>query len=218
MPIRHILGTALLLTLFAMLGTGLVAATYEATKDRIAANEREAMLDIVHALVPAKQIDNDLFHDTIQVSDPLLGDNQPHTAYRARKDGKPVAVVLTPIAPDGYGGPIKLLVAVRYDGRLAGVRVLSENETPGLGDNIEVDRSDWILQFAGLSLGKPPEAQWKVKKDGGVFDQFTGATITPRAVVKAIRNTLIYFKAHREQLFAPAAAPAASDKGDKTHG
>jgi len=105
------------------------------------------------------------------------------------------------VAPDGYGGPIRLLVGIRKSGELAGVRVVRHSETPGLGDFIEADKGDWIEQFEGLSLGDPPREQWAVKKDGGRFDQMTGATITPRAVVKAIRNALLYFREHRQALF-----------------
>jgi len=120
-------------------------------------------------------------------------------------NGKPVAVLATPVAPDGYSGSIKLLVGVYADGTLAGVRVLAHKETPGLGDAIEATRSDWILTFEGKSLNNPPPKAWAVKKDGGAFDQFTGATITPRAVVKAARQFLIYFQQHKEQLLANSA-------------
>ena len=106
------------------------------------------------------------------------------------------------IAPDGYGGDIHVLVAVKSDGSLAGVRVLAHKETPGLGDLIDEDKSKWIFSFNGLSLGNPPEKQWKVKRDGGSFDQFTGATITPRAVVKAVKKVLVYFKANQESVFS----------------
>lgn len=110
-------------------------------------------------------------------------------------------MVLSPVAPDGYNGAIKLLVAVRTDGSLAGVRVVSHRETPGLGDPIDTDKSDWIFAFDGRSLDNPSEARWKVKRDGGDFDQFTGATITPRAVVKAVYQTLIFFERHKDRLF-----------------
>ena len=109
------------------------------------------------------------------------------------------------IAPDGYTGPITLLIAVRYDGDLAGVRVVTHRETPGLGDYIEIERTPWIRGFEGKSLDTPVAARWKVKKDGGDFDQVTGATITPRAVVKAVHQGLEFFATNRERLFAPAA-------------
>jgi len=199
---RHPVGlAALILASFAILGTTLVAFTHESTKARIAENEKAAMLANLNALVPPDSVDNDMLSDTLSVSDPeLLGAEQTRV-YRGRKDNQPVAVVLNPVVPDGYSGPNRLLVAVRYDGTLGGVRVLNHKETPGLGDKIELSRSDWILGFDNKSLGHPPPDKWKVKRDGGVFDQFTGATITPRAVVKAVKNTLIFVKAHRDGLY-----------------
>jgi electron transport complex protein RnfG len=122
--------------------------------------------------------------------------------YRALKDAKPVALVMSVIAPDGYSGSIKLLVGINTDGTLSGVRAVAHRETPGLGDAIEEQRSDWVQQFNGASLENPPLDRWKVRKDGGDFDQLTGATITPRAVVQAVRNALLYYRQHRETLFA----------------
>ncbi len=207
--------SAVLLGLFAIVGTALVAYTYSATKDRIAANERAILLRTLHTLIPASEQDNDMAQDTVQVTSPqYLGSAKPMTVYRARKHGKPVAAVFTAIAPNGYGGPIKLLVAVRYDGTIAGVRVISDQETPGLGDAIESEKSDWIYSFTGKSLDNPGKKGWAVKRDGGQFDQFTGATISPRAVVKAVHNTLLYFKQHREELFG---AKPTSDKTGGEH-
>jgi electron transport complex protein RnfG len=199
---RHpITVAALILGGFAILGTALVAFTHEATKQRIEDNEKQAMLNSLHALVPPETVDNDMLHDNLRVSDPeRLGAAQT-TVYRGRRLDQPVAVVLNPVVPDGYSGPIKLLVAVRYDGRLGGVRVISHKETPGLGDKIETSRSDWILGFQDKSLGNPRLEDWKVKRDGGVFDQFTGATITPRAIVEAVKNTLLYVREHRDALY-----------------
>jgi electron transport complex protein RnfG len=124
-----------------------------------------------------------------------------------RLGGRTLAVLLGAVAPDGYSGAIRLLVAVGTDGRVIGVRVLEHRETPGLGDFIETRRSDWIHGFAGRSLGDPPPAGWQVRKDGGEFDQFTGATVTPRAVVRAVRNALTYFDRHRTELLAQPPAP-----------
>lgn len=212
---RQILLTALLLFFFAAIGTALVAFTFDNTHAQIAANERAALLRNLHVLVPPDTHDNDIFNDIIEVTDPdLLGTNAPVAVYRARKQGWPVAAVLTPVAPDGYSGAIRLLVGIKLDGTLAGVRILSHRETPGLGDFIEAQRSDWILDFTGRSLGNPAPRQWAVKRDGGVFDQFTGATITPRAVVKAVKKALIYFDRNHQRLFAPDStrtAPAPPD-------
>ena len=135
-------------------------------------------------------------------SRPLLGTSEPVAVYRARKAGQPVALVISPIAPDGYNGSIKLLVGINSDGTLSGVRVVGHRETPGLGDAIDESRSGWIHIFDNKSLGNPLPERWKVKKDGGDFDQLTGATITPRAVVKAVRQALLYYRDNQEALFA----------------
>ena len=186
---------------FAVAGTTLVTLTYDFTKARIAFNERQTLLKSLNALIPKETVDNDMVTDTLIVSHPELLGSKKTTVYRGRMMNQPVATVLTPIVPDGYSGPIKLLVAVRYDGTLGGVRVISHKETPGLGDKIEESRSDWILGFKGKSLNNPPEERWKVKRDGGIFDQFTGATITPRSIVKAVKNTLLYVKEHQDALY-----------------
>lgn len=204
---------ALILTGFAIVGTGLVVVTYSGTRDIIAEAQRAALEASLNQLVPADRYDNRVTEDRIEVVAPeWLGTDQPVAVYRARKNGQPVALFATPVAPDGYSGPIQLLVGVYADGALAGVRVLAHKETPGLGDGIEEKRSPWILAFAGKSLDSPQSERWKVKKDGGVFDQFTGATITPRAVVKATRKFLEYVRTHREQLFAPAGATTVKER------
>jgi electron transport complex protein RnfG len=205
---RPIILAALILGAFAILGVGVVSATYEGTRERISQNERLSLLRKLQAIVPADSVNNDMYSDRIEVHDRELLGAESTYVYRGRKDGNPVAAVLTPIVPDGYSGPIKLLVAVHQDGTLGGVRVLSHKETPGLGDKIEEDRTDWILGFAGKSLHNPPLEQWQVKRDGGVFDQFTGATITPRSVVKAVKNTLLFVQRHGAILYQdPPAAP-----------
>jgi len=191
------------LAVFAAVGVGLVALTEDATRDRIDANERAFLLRTLNDVLPSDRYDNDLFNDTVEVTDPdLLGTREPVTVYRAFRDGRPAAVILTPVAPDGYSGAIRLLVGIDIDGRVTGVRATAHRETPGLGDAIDADRSGWVLRFEGRSLGDPPLSRWAVRRDGGDFDQFTGATVTPRAVVKAVRNALLYFDAHRESLFA----------------
>lgn len=202
--LRNMLISALLLGLFAIAGSAIVAVTYDLTDETIAENERLYLLNSLHIIIDKSEHDNDLFGDSIQVIEPdLLGSKKPQTVYRARKTGVPVAAVFTTVAPDGYNGDIHLLVGIYADGSLAGVRALKHLETPGLGDKIEADRSDWIDSFNGLSLHKPDAKGWAVKKDGGQFDQFTGATITPRAVVKAVHKALLYFQQHRDALFAP---------------
>lgn len=202
---------ALLLMIAAAAGGGLVATVYDATSERILANERAALLASLNTLIPADQRDNDPLTDTIEVSSPnLLGSKKPLTVYRARRADQPVAVIITAVAPNGYSGAIRLLVAVRTDGTLAGVRVIQHKETPGLGDKIEVTKSDWIRSFDGKSLSNPRRSGWAVRKDGGQFDQFTGATITPRAVVRAVYNALKFFRQERERLLA---APPTKQSG-----
>jgi electron transport complex protein RnfG len=202
MNFRQIALSAGLLFLFAVIGVGLVAYTYDNTAELIADNERKALLRSINELIPADQYDNDIFHDILLVpGNELLGTNEMVSVYRARKQGWPVAAVLSVIAPDGYNGDIRLLVAIKLDGTLSGVRVLNHHETPGLGDVIEIERSDWMLGFNNRSLRDPATLQWKVKRDGGVFDQFTGATITPRAVVKAVHKALLYFQMKHQRLF-----------------
>lgn len=201
--IKHPVSVAgILLALFATAGTALVAVTNDLTAEKIADNERQALLSSLAALVPIEHIDNDIVTDTRTVRQPDLLGSEETLVYLGRKQGKPVAAVFTSVVPNGYSGPIKLLVAVNTDGTLGGVRVVSHKETPGLGDKIEENRSDWIHSFDGKSLANPKFSRWKVKKDGGDFDQFTGATITPRAIVAAVKNTLLYFDKHGESLFS----------------
>lgn len=207
--LRSMLRAAGILVSFAIFGALLVALTWESTEERIAANEREYLLRSLADVLPAGGYDNAVHEDAITVADPvLLGSRNPVTVYRARLRNQPVAVVLTPTAPGGYSGPIRLLVGVHADGRVSGVRVVSHRETPGLGDKIEIERDDWILGFDGRRLGDPPRERWAVRRDDGVFDQFTGATITARAVVSAVRDALLYFEAHRDALFTTPAGAA----------
>lgn len=204
MNYRQSLITAAILLLFALVGTAMVAYTYDSTRDRIAENERATLLRKLHRLIPPESHDNVLLQDTLQVQNrTLLGSAEPVTVYRARMQGEPVALVIEALAPDGYSGTIRLLVGINIDGSLGGVRVVAHRETPGLGDAIEEERSDWILGFTGKSLQDPVLQKWAVKKDGGAFDQLTGATITPRAVVKAVRQALLYYRDQKDALFAP---------------
>ena len=134
--------------------------------------------------------------------------------YRARNNGEVSAVILPVVAPDGYTTNIDMIVGIRKDGTLAGVRVVAHRETPGLGDKIEKRKSDWIHTFDGLSLQSPTADQWSVKKDGGAFDQFTGATITPRAVVRSVKDALMFFDTHRDLLLYGAAIPEENANGN----
>lgn len=192
----------LMLALFAIVATSLVAFTEAGTREKISDNERQALLKAINEIVDSSAYNNAILSDTLTINkNKLLGTKEESIIYRARLDNVPVAAIFTSIAPNGYSGEIKLLVGVNYDGSIAGVRAISHKETPGLGDKINEQKSDWILQFKGLSLTNPSESKWHVKKDGGQFDQFTGATITPRAVVSAVKKSLEYFDKNRDTLF-----------------
>jgi len=202
MKFKQILISGFLLWFFSVIGTTLVSYTQHETQQRIADNEKKVLLRNLYALLPAEQLDNDIAQDTLEVTpSPLLGTKTMTPVYRARMAGDPVAVIFNAVAPDGYSGNIHLLVGVYENGSLAGVRVVKHAETPGLGDAIEARKSDWILGFDGRSLTDPEPEMWKVKRDGGTFDQLTGATITPRAIVKAVKNTLDYYQLNRESLY-----------------
>ena len=192
---------ALVLGSFGVAGVALVAVTHELMDPRISENVRAAMLQKLEAIVPEGKGDNDPLVDFIEVNAPDQLGSPATRVYRVRQGDSPVAVILTPVVPDGYAGPIELLVSVLHDGTLGGVRVLSHKETPGLGDQIEEAKSDWVYSFTGTSLGSPPEDQWGVKRDGGHFDQFTGATITPQAIVAAVKRTLEYVRSQGERLY-----------------
>ncbi len=193
---RTALRAAAILALFAFLGTALVAVTNEGTREQIEENKRLALLKSLGQLVPADQYDNDLLSDRVTLPPhPLLGTIEPTHGYIAKLNGTAHTVLITPTTFEGYNGIIDLLVAIRIeDGSLVGVRTLNHSETPGLGDLIDEKKSDWIYSFNGYSLTNISRKDWQVKKDGGIFDQFTGATITPRAVVRAVVNSLLYYK------------------------
>ena len=201
---------AVILSLCAISTAAALAITNELTIGKVECNKQAALMASLNEVMPHDRHDNDLLADRITVSDPLLGRNG-HQIYRARQDGEPNGAGLEATAPDGYGGNIALIVGVDMQGKVQGVRVVPpHNETPGLGDKIETKKSGWIYRFNGLSLGNPADAGWAVKKDGGQFDSFTGATITPRAVVGAVHRALQYFDANQTAVFeAPSeAAPA----------
>jgi electron transport complex protein RnfG len=150
MLIKKMIRAATRLTFFAMLGGGLVAFSFQLTDEKIKENERLALLQTLNAVIPPSSYDNDLFNDTVKIQhEAFLGSDEPVTIYRARKNGEPIAAALTPIAPDGYNGRIRLLVGIDYQGILIGVRILSHKETPGLGDHIELRRSNWVMSFNG---------------------------------------------------------------------
>ncbi|HZW24861.1 MAG TPA: electron transport complex subunit RsxG [Gallionella sp.] len=209
---------ALNLLFFAMLATIVLASTYFLTRDSIAKSVEDEKLRLIGQVVPQELFDNAIVQDTVKLPpSELLGTDGETLAYRARLNGEATAVVLQPIAPDGYSGKIFLIVAIRSSGELSGVRVVSHRETPGLGDYIELPKSPWIKGFDGQSHATRKEGDWKVKKDGGQFDYVAGATITPRAIVKAVHKSLLYFEQNRDKLLAESvgaqrAVPAAKEK------
>jgi len=191
-----------LLALMALIGVGLLAWVHDLTRSTIEAQERAYMLEQLGQVLDPGRFDNDLLNDMILIVDrAAFGHDEVVRIFRARRGGEAVAVIMEVIAPNGYNGNIVMLVGIESTGEITAARVLSHRETPGLGDPIEKRRSDWIDSFQGRSLGDPPPARWAVRKDGGDFDQFTGATITPRAVVTAVARALAYFEDHQEILF-----------------
>jgi electron transport complex protein RnfG len=210
--VKGILRSAATLGLVAVIGTSLLTGVDRLTADRIAQQERRVVLEQLGQLIPQDH-DNDLLQDRISFKDELhFPRGQTVRAYRARLQGETQAVVLRFRAVNGYSGDIVLLAGINRDGSLRGVRVVSHRETPGLGDAIELEKSDWIRQFTGRSLTAPPIERWAVQRDGGDFDQITGATITPRAIVAAVRDALLYFEANRDFLLEAPAEPQSGEE------
>ena len=201
--LKHTATTMAIMVAFSLVGTVFLASTYLATKAPIEASEAAAKMKLFEQVLPITVHDNDLLNDFVEL--PAGGELNNRSAtkvYTARLAGVATAVILEAIARDGYSGDIKLLIAVRQDGSLGGVRVIAHKETPGLGDYIDIAKDNWIKSFDNLSFTMRPSEQWKVKKDGGKFDYMAGATITPRAVVNATHRALAYVEANKAILFA----------------
>lgn len=192
-----------ILAVLAAICTALVAITHSTTAPQIAANAQAYLEQSLQPVLEGLEYDGKLSESTLIIETPHeLPGAEPVTVYRVYADGAPVAALFIVTAKDGFTGPIKLLVGIAANGEISGVRVLEHRETPGLGDLIEAAKSDWIEQFRNRSLADPDRALWAIKRDGGVYDQLTGASITPRSVIKAIKETLLYFETNREQVFA----------------
>lgn len=198
---RNILVSALILGVFGFIGATLVAVTEFGTHERILENERQALLRQLYEIVPREQVDNDILAHPLTVNARDALGQESSTIYVGEKGNQLSAMVFEATVPDGYSGPIRLLVGVDGNGVLLGTRVVAHKETPGLGDKVEKEKSDWILGFEGKSLTDPKLDRWKVKKDGGDFDQFTGATVTPRAVVNGVKAVLLYFDQQKDALY-----------------
>lgn len=192
---------AKILASFAVVCTVIVGLVHMLTKDQIAFQEQQKLLRNLNSIITEGSYNNVIYQDCFLLINANLDAPSTQKVYRARNNNIPVAAAITTIAPDGYNGNIELLIAINIDGSVSGVRTLKHQETPGLGDKIEIRKSDWIKSFTNKKLANDNDNRWLVKKDGGIFDQFTGATITPRAVVKAVRKTVTYFNAHQNELF-----------------
>ena len=201
--------TGVTLAVIAAICTGLVAGTYHLTGRRIAENERAWLEQSLAPALSGVFFDGSVTESKVVLEPPHeLPGSEAAVIYRVYSEGRPVAALFLVTARDGYAGPIRILVGVRIDGTVTGVRIVAHRETPGLGDRIDQSRSDWVYQFDGRSLADPDPGGWALEVDGGEFDQLTGASVTPRAVIKAIRETLLYFDAHREEIFT---LPATED-------
>ncbi|MTD39756.1 electron transport complex subunit RsxG [Erwinia sp. CPCC 100877] len=179
------------LAVFAALTTGLTAVVNELTKSTIAGQSASQQKQLFDQVIPPVRYDNDPQQSCYLVRDPQLGSGE-HRLYVVRKDSQPAGVIMEVTAPDGYSGAIQLLVGADFSGTVLGARVTEHHETPGLGDKIERSRSDWITGFSDQKIAGVDDPRWAVKKDGGQFDQFTGATITPRAVVNAVKRAGLF--------------------------
>jgi electron transport complex protein RnfG len=201
---KSIIKTGATLAAIAAVCTALVAATYQLTEERIAANEKALLEQSLQPALGGISFDGSVSESRIVLQPPHeLPGNDPAIIYRVYAAEQPVAALFAVTARGGFSGPIRILVGVEFDGKISGVRILQHRETPGLGDKIEPARSDWVFQFDGHSIGDPVTPQWAIKVDRGDFDQLTGASVTPRAIIKAIRDTLLYFDAHRDEIFEP---------------
>jgi len=199
--IQSIGANGVLLGIFALISTAIIAGTQLVTADKIAEQKRQAQLKALYQIIPRDRHDNDLLTHNISLQDIQLGLRKEKPLFLATKDQQLVALIYSATARDGYSGDIDFIVGINInDSSIAGVRVLSHKETPGLGDKVDLRKSDWILGFDGRSLGNPDFSQWTVKKDGGEFDGFTGATITPRAVTQSIASVLKYHHQNQAQL------------------
>ncbi|MFB0981692.1 MAG: electron transport complex subunit RsxG [Alteromonadaceae bacterium] len=190
-----------ILALFAIACTAIVGLIHSLTKDQIVFQQQQDLLRNLNSIITEDSYNNVIYRDCYILSGAALGTVDSQKVYRARNNKNPIAAAITTVAPDGYSGNIELLIAININGSVSGVRTLKHQETPGLGDKIEVRKSDWIKSFNTQKLANKNDSRWLVKKDGGMFDQFTGATITPRAVVRAVKNTVIYFNEHKDKIF-----------------
>lgn len=188
------------LALFAALTTGLTALLNALTKPTITQQAQLQQKAVLDQVIPPDLYNNEILQECYLVTDSALGSDKPHRVYIARRDNAPVAAAIESSAPDGYAGEIHLLIGADFHAKVLGVRVTEHHETPGLGDKIDMRVSDWIARFSGQSVQGVDDKRWAVKKDGGNYDQFTGATITPRAVINATKRTALFLQTLPAQL------------------
>jgi len=213
--LRNAARTSIILLVFAVVATALLVWTYTRTQPHIERSQQAAKLALLSQVLPHRLYDNDLLASRLNLApDARLGTHMPSAMWIARRGNAVTAVVLEAIAPDGYSGAIHLLIGIDVSGVITGVRVTGHRETPGLGDYIEHGKSTWVEQFVGKALDRPPAPAWTVRKDGGAFDARAGATITPRAVVKAVGRALDYYSYNRKAITAirPVGASAGSEE------
>ena len=201
------------ISLISIVSAMLVTGSHVISHERIAENHRARLIQSLHEVLDPSSYNNDLISSQISVHDPeLLGSVEPLDVFIATLSDQPIAVLFSSVAPRGYNGPIRLLIGVTVDGTVSGVRVTDHNETPGLGDAIDIDKSNWVIGFVGTTLASPPLESWAVKQDNGSFDALTGATITPRAIVDGVHKTLLYFERHKNELFSITTPTRAIDE------
>ena len=202
------------LAVIAAICTALVALTFALTRDRIVANEKAWLERNLQPALSGLFFDSGVTESKLTIPAPHdLPGTDDAIIYRVYAEDAPVAALFVVSARDGYSGPIRLLVGIDVEGTITAVQVLEHRETPGLGDRVEVGKSDWVKQFDGRSLINPEPDKWEIRRDGGDFDQLTGASVTPRAIVNAVRETLLYFAANEALVFA-ADDPASQAEGN----
>lgn len=200
---RNIIKSGATLAAIAAVCTTLVAATYQLTDDRIAANEKALLEESLQPALAGVFYEGGVSESRLVIPPPHdLPGSDAALVYRVYAEEEPVAALFAVTANGGFSGPIRILVGIDIDGTVTGIRILQHRETPGLGDKIDSTRSDWVYQFDGRSIGDPVVTRWAIRGDGGEFDQLTGASITPRAVIKAMRDTLIYFDSNHDSIFS----------------
>ncbi len=197
---NHKLRLPVILATVTVVASGLLMGSNELTREVITKQKQQMMIQSLSLLMPAQLYDNDVLSDELPIYEPhALGHRQPMTMYLGYQGNKLSVVAVPVVARNGYAGDIEILVGIREGGVITAVEVVAHKETPGLGDLVERRKGNWLSQFVGRDIQYPQETAWRVKKDGGQFDQITGATITPRAIVQAVKKALLYYQNNHTQ-------------------